>query len=458
VVWLPAGVGIAVLYLGGLRFWPGVLAGDLLANDYSTVPWGSALGQTAGNLLEVVVTTLLLKRLLEGSSPLHSATGVARMLGALAVGTCISATIGSLSLRLGNVFETEAIRTVWRTWWLGDLSGALVVVPLALAWYPLPRSTVPRARMLEAMAMVLAVGVLSEIAFRESGPLVYVTFPGLLWAALRFGPRGATLAIAVTVGVAVWDTTHLLGPFVFDSIPRSTLNLQLYIAVAAVSTLLLTAVVAERGRLADRLTAARARMVEATDEERQRIARNIHDGAQQRLVALAVHLRIGAEDARDGRGALAPVVAAAQLELQLAIDELRDLAHGVHPSELTKLGFGGALVRLAERSTVPMTLLEVPAVRLDPAAEATAYYVVAEAVSNAQKHARASTIEVRARWMRGILHIEVVDDGMGGAAEPLGSGLAGLHDRVAAMDGAFDVASPDGVGTRVFASIPALRL
>ena len=150
---------------------------------------------------------MLLKRLVDGAgrSPLHSAAGVARMLAALAVGTCISATIGSLSLRLGNVFETDAIRTVWRTWWLGDLSGALVVVPLALAWWPLPRSVPSRARMLEAMAMVLAVGALSEIAFHNNGPLVYVTFPGLLWAALRFGPRGATLAITVTVSVAVWE-------------------------------------------------------------------------------------------------------------------------------------------------------------------------------------------------------------------------------------------------------------
>ena len=136
VVWLPVGVGIATLYLGGMRFWPGILAGDLLANDYSTLPWGSALGQTTGNVLEVVVTTLLLKRLIDGAAPLHSASSVARMVGALAVGTGISATVGVLSLRLGDVFATDAIRTVWRTWWLADLSGALVVFPLALAWYP----------------------------------------------------------------------------------------------------------------------------------------------------------------------------------------------------------------------------------------------------------------------------------------------------------------------------------
>jgi signal transduction histidine kinase len=150
------------------------------------------------------------------------------------------------------------------------------------------------------------------------------------------------------------------------------------------------------------------------------------------------------------------VVTAAEQQLQLAIDELRDLAHGVHPGELTKRGLRGALAGLAERSTVPMTLLEMPSVRLDSAAEATAYYVVAEAVSNTQKHAHASAVEVRARWAHGVLHIEVVDDGVGGAEERMGSGLEGLHDRVAAMDGDLDVASPAGVGTRIVASIPAM--
>jgi signal transduction histidine kinase len=457
VVWLPAGVGIAVLHLGGMRFWPGIVAGDLLANDYSMLPWGSALGQTTGNVLEIVVTALLLQRLIGGCGlRLQTGGGVLRMVSALAAGTLISATVGSLSLLAGDVFATDALRTVWRTWWLGDFCGALIVVPLAIAWHPFPRTLPSRSRLLEAAAMVLAVALLSRIAFHASGPLVYLTFPGLLWAALRFGMRGATLAVTVTVGIAVWDTTHLLGPFAFESISRSTLNLQLYIAVAALSTLLLAAVVAERELFADRLAVSRGRMIEAGEAERLRIARNIHDGAQQRLTALAVHLRIGAEDSRGEPARLEPLVIAAQAELQLAIDELRELAHGAHPSQLTTLGFGGALDRLAERSTVPMTVLEVPTVRVDAAAEATAYYVVAEAVSNAQKHAHATALQVRARWVRGTLHIEVVDDGVGGAAEQPGSGLEGLHQRVAAMDGALDVASPPGVGTRIVASIPAI--
>ena len=140
IVWLPVGVGISFLYLGGLRFWPGVLIGDLLANSYSTLPIGSALGQTVGNMLEVILATVLLRRLVRRGSPLDSIQGVGAIVVAIAAGAAVSATIGVSSLLSGGVVHGDAAPTVWRTWWLGDASGALIVVPLALAWYgPLPR-------------------------------------------------------------------------------------------------------------------------------------------------------------------------------------------------------------------------------------------------------------------------------------------------------------------------------
>src|SRR5512132_3333556 len=135
IVWLPVGVGISFLYLGGLRFWPGVLIGDLLANDYSALPIGSALGQTVGNMLEIVLATVLLRRLVRRGSPLDTIPGVGAIVVAIAAGAAVSATIGALSLRAGGVVHSADVPTLWRTWWLGDASGALVVVPLALAWY-----------------------------------------------------------------------------------------------------------------------------------------------------------------------------------------------------------------------------------------------------------------------------------------------------------------------------------
>src|SRR4051794_8831416 len=134
IVWLPVGVGIAFLYLGGLQYWPGVLIGDLLANDYAALPLGSAISQTCGNVLEVLVATILLRRLVPGGDPLMTVRGLGRMLVAIAAATAVSATVGTCSLLLGDVITTAGLGRVWRTWWLGDASGALIVLPLALAW------------------------------------------------------------------------------------------------------------------------------------------------------------------------------------------------------------------------------------------------------------------------------------------------------------------------------------
>ena len=454
IVWLPVGVGVSFLYLGGLRFWPGVLIGDLLANDYSALPVGSALAQTTGNVLEMLAATLLMRRLLQGSAPLGSVRGLGRMLFALAAGTVVSATIGTVALRLGGVVADAQSVHVWRTWWLGDFAGALVVVPLAIAWFRPSRLDGWNGGLIEGAIVLLAVAGLTDLAFSTNAPLTYVVFPALIWAALRFGPRGATAAVAVAVSLTVYDTAHYDGPFSFESITRSVLSTQLYIAVSALSALCLAAVVSERERFAGRLGASRERLVEAGDTARRRLEHDLHDGAQQRLTALVVRLRGAELDSREDPEGAAAMFAQASAEVSLAIDELRHLARGLHPAVLTNFGLASAIRDVAARSAVPITIVSLSEVRLRDTVESTAYFVFAEAITNAQRYAGATAIRIRVDLVGADLRVDIADDGVGGAAESPGSGLEGLRDRVEALGGAFTVESPPGQGTRVQALIP----
>jgi signal transduction histidine kinase len=376
------------------------------------------------------------------------------MVVALLAGTMTSATIGTLSGFLGDVVTRDDMLTVWRTWLLGDFCGALVAVPLALAYFARNRPQ-PRGRFgTEAVACLVLTVVVSEAASRTTQPMLYLVFPCLVWATLRFGHRGATLGVVISTGLIVWNTTRYAGPFVYRDITSSVLSTQLFVVVLALSTLCLAALVAEREEVTEQLVASRRRLFTAADTERRRIDRNLHDGVQARLTALAVQLRLAEVRTRTEPEAAPVLLGRAEEALQLAIDDLREVAHGIQPSALRVGGLGPALETIADTASIPVTLVGVPDDRLDPTVEATAYYVVAEAVANAQRYARPSFVRVRIAFLRGYLSVEVTDDGDGGAGFEMGSGLEGLRDRVEALGGEFRLDSPPGEGTRILAGIP----
>ena len=195
------------------------------------------------------------------------------------------------------------------------------------------------------------------------------------------------------------------------------------------------------------------RCIQAADAERRRLERDLHDGAQQRLVALALQLSLVGEQLEPGSEA-ARLLAGAQEELVASLAELRAFARGLHPSVLASHGLVAALESLAARAPVPVRLVAETGGTLPEPVELAAYFVVSESLTNVAKYAHASSVRVRVTRTRRWLLVEIADDGVGGAAPAGGSGLRGLAERVAALGGELDVSSPHGGGTMVRASIP----
>ena len=211
---------------------------------------------------------------------------------------------------------------------------------------------------------------------------------------------------------------------------------------------------AELSARMEELRASRTRIVEASDTERRRLERNLHDGAQARLVGLALllgHVRRSAEARPDE---VPELIDRAMAELKESLAELRDLARGIHPAVLTERGLDAALSALAARAPMPVTLDGAGDERLPEPVEAAAYFVVAEALTNVARYAQATEATVAVRHDNGSLTVDVTDDGVGGADAGRGSGLRGLVDRVAALDGTLAVASPPGHGTHLHVEIP----
>jgi PAS domain S-box-containing protein len=206
-------------------------------------------------------------------------------------------------------------------------------------------------------------------------------------------------------------------------------------------------------RLED-LAASRARIVTAGDVERRRLERNLHDGAQQRLVTLALSLRLALAKLDADPAAARDRLAGAAEELTLALQELRELARGLHPAVLTDHGLRAAVEMLADRAPFPVEIEETPQERLPEPVEAAAYFLIAEALTNVAKYAHASAARVTVSASGASMVVEVSDDGVGGADPATGSGLRGLADRVEALGGSLEVSSPDGAGTSVRAEIP----
>ena len=457
-IWLPIGVAAATLYLAGLRWWPGVLIGDLALAD-PMQPSASALGITAGNMADVLVIAVLLRRLLGPRAALDRLEQVGGMLVAIAAGGAVTATVATISLRAGGIVESSEIPTFWRSWFLADCTGSLVIIPLALAWARPGPLWAPGRGAWEGALVIAAVVVLSAIALSAELPLTYMVFPPLIWAALWFGQRGATLAVAVAAGTAVAISANEVGVFVTQSITDSALTTQLYLAVAAVTTLCLAAIVSERERGARDLEKSRARAAAAAAEERRRLEGELHDRAQNRLVGLQIRLSLAQERAREPAPHVAATLGGLVAETEALGDELRRIAHGVSPPLLATQGLVEALRAESALSGIAVRIAAGDIGSSAAGVENAVYLCCLESIQNAAKHAgRDAAVTVRLRRDGTELAFAVDDTGPGfdPRATVPGAGLTGVRHRIEAVGGRVEISSMPGRGVRVSGVVPWL--
>ena len=464
-IWPPAGLGIAALYLWGLRWWPGVLLGEIVVNgelmlNDSLFPIGSLAGQQAGNMAEIIVGALLLRRLLGPNAAMDRVEQVGGMLVALAVATAISATAGTVSMVAGGVVDTSDATEFWRTWSLADTSGGLVVLPLILAWARDPLGAWRRVRTWEGAAVVASVTALTIVAFSAHEPIRYLVFPALIWAAFRFGPPGATLSVAITAAVAIGVTANDVGLFFQQPIDHRTLNTQLYIWVAALTTLCLSGVMSERERSSRELDEARRREGARAVEERRRIARDLHDSVSQALYSSILHTRTaqkalvqegGDPSGRVGRSlaTIADLTRTVQTEMRALFSESN--LDPVHDGLVAALARHAAGVRTSDGLTIDV---RGPGARLalSELVETQLFAIGREALVNVQKHAGASAAHVRVEAQQGQVVVEVRDNGRGfnpAAEHPGHFGLDSMRSRAAEIGGRVTITSAPGLGTLV---------
>ena len=258
------------------------------------------------------------------------------------------------------------------------------------------------------------------------------------------------LGIRSEVGAPVVVEGRVWGALIAGTDEPEPLPLGAELRLASFAELIATAVSNATAR--SELIASRARIVEAADEQRRRVVRDLHDGAQQRLVQAVMTLQL-ARSRSDVPANLTPLLDEGLEHARSAIEELRELARGIHPAILTHHGLGAAVEALAERAPLPVTV-DIPDDRYPMPVESAAYFVAAEALTNVAKYAQAATARVKAAQVDGRLVLTVVDDGVGGAEPAPGGGLSGLEDRVAALDGTLTVDSAPGAGTSIRAEIP----
>ena len=430
-VFPPTGIALAVLLLFGPRLWPGVFAGAFLANATSSEAVATALGIALGNTAAALVGWYGLRRVFAFDERLGRARDGYALVAVAALTPLVSATNGVATLALHGVVSWSTFWGVWRVWWVGDALGILLVCPVLLTWARRSRITEAPARPVELTILVgsclfVSVVVFSSVLFVPGShyQLQYAVFPFIIWASLRLGRRvSATLVLGVSA-VAIWGAVHGRGPFAAGSADERLVLLDLFMAVAAVTGLALSAATAEHRRAEARLHASEeqrkvllAAILHAEEQARQRVAVELHDDTIQVLIAALVDLdscalAIGSHDCERARQRIGRV----RETLNDAVNRVRRLTFELRPPVLEAHGVGAAVNQMldAVRDDLGISVeRRIDLHRYAPEIEILLFRTTRELLSNVRKHAHATRLEIELVERDRVIHGVVTDNGRG---------------------------------------------
>jgi signal transduction histidine kinase len=504
-VWPGTGIALAAILLLGYKVWPGIFLGALAVNLTTAGSILSSLGIAFGNTLEALLGAYLVIRFANGRNVFDRAEGIFKFfLFACVVATTVSASIGTASLALTHLNRGGHWESLWLTWWLGNMAGAILVTPCFLLWSS--RTEVLRSSRQVALQGVALLSLLlvGGIVFGDfvsipgqDHPLKFICIPFVVWAAFELRPREAALAVLAFSVVAVASAFHAARG---GSIPNgSLLIVQVFLTVVAITSLLVSVAVSERNRHQETLQKAKseleervldrtreledriakqeraeqsvrglsARLLQTQDRERRRIARELHDSTGQSLAALTMNLTALSKEAASVNPKLSSALDENKQIAQAVSDELRTTSYLLHPPLLDEMGLQVGLrwyiEGFQERSHITIDLkLSEDLQRFQPDLELMIFRVVQECLTNVHRHSESPSATISLHNSGGRLTLEVRDRGKGMPGDKLaavagpgtgGVGLRGMRERVKAFGGELEIIS-DGEGTLVRAIVP----
>jgi signal transduction histidine kinase len=504
-VWPGTGIALAAILLFGYGIWPGIFLGAFAVNLTTAGSILSSLGIATGNTLEALAGAYLVVRFANGAQVFERAENVFRfLLLACILATTIAASVGTATVFLTGFSQGAQAGLFWLTWWLGDMAGAVLVTPCFLLWSSQTtayRSNRPVLLQGAAVLSLLLAGLTAFSTLLSPGtwdyPLKFVCIPFVVWVAFELRPRAAALAILAFVTAALGSTLHTSHGAPIPN--RSLLVMQVFFSVAALTSLLVSAAVKERNRHAETLEKAKSeleerifertrqleeriagqdraeqalrglsvRLLHTQDQERRRIARELHDSTGQSLAALTMNLSECSREVEKLRPELAEKLAESEKIVRVVSDELRTTSYLLHPPMLDEMGLPAGLRwyvdGFKEKSKIDVSLnLPENLERLPQDVELMLFRVVQEGLTNIHRHSGSSTAEISLSNSMGRLQLQIRDQGKGMSAERLtsvggtgavGVGLRGMRERVKGFAGEMEIVS-DGTGTLVRVTIP----